>query len=184
MRLTPKHKKPPVKREKPQTINPTKWGAPMPWDVLDGVLLDLWRELVVTMRVFNDRTNAPLTKSELERVDNDPVAARKVQCIAAAKRFRDMVDEVWHVCGDLNPATLSPAHRQIRAWAQTYIQTVKTPDLRDRDDIFGKLAEKFTQEALLGVTNVRKTLIDGSKKKKLKHRTIIRTAEDEATAAE
>lgn len=184
MKITPKHKKPPKKIEKPQTVNPQKWGAPMPWDVLDGVLLDLWRELVSTMRVFNMRTCAAVPQSELDRVGGDAVKARKVQCIAAARRFRDMVDEIWHVCGDLNPATLSPAHRKIRAWAQTYIQTVVTPDLRDRDDVFGKRAEAFTKEALQAVTNVRQTLIDGSKNKKLKNRTIVQTTEDEQAAAE
>jgi len=184
MKFTPKHKKPARVVEKPQIRDRQKWGSPMPWDVLDGVLLDLWRELVATMRAFNMLTCKELSKSELERADNDPIKARKIQCVAAARRFRDMVDEIWHITGDLNPATLSPAHRKIRAWTQTYIQTVKTPDLGDRDEVFGKDAEKFALEALQAITNVRQTLIEGSRNKKLKFRTIVRTTEDETAASE
>lgn len=145
-----------VKTKNKETIaRPT----PPPWAILDGALLELWRELEDALKAWHTQTQRPVHPDAIAREGGDAKKARARQVQAAAIIIRQQFGEVRNLLEDYQPATLSVGHRQVRALAIAYLDDEKSdPTAEDDPDLEDGPIVIFANRAISAIRGMREVM--------------------------
>jgi len=89
--------------------------TPPPWQVLDGALLECWREAEEALRAWMEAGNEPVSQKILDECNNDESGARSVQAFVGAQIFLAQWKNAEFLLENLNPGSLANGHRRVKA---------------------------------------------------------------------
>jgi len=127
------------KPRKQSTIHHAR-PTPPPWAMLDGALLEFWRECEDCLHALSYQIQRPVPDAAIERDQGNEPRARGRQIHACSIIYRSLLNQMWELLGDYHPATLSKGHRAVRALVQDWLQTNPTDPQPDDDSDMTKPA--------------------------------------------
>lgn len=137
--------------------------------MLDGALLETWRECEDTLKAWLEVTEKPVRGELLSACKGDEKRARAVQVNACAVIFRGQLQVADEWLRELRPETLTLAHRQVRAMIIAYLDGKNDPQVGDDPEALEGPAMQFARRAL-GFTRRMREVMQAGAKKRGKHK--------------